>query len=80
MTATLALTRYVGNPIVTVILRSPIPGKCTLGFGALSYNGCLAITAGAHAGHVPDLDVVVQGMPDSWGALEQAVRVAEAAS
>jgi hypothetical protein len=38
-------------------------------------NGCLAITV-ADAGHVPDLDVVVQGMQKSWAALKQKLAAA----
>jgi len=61
----------LGARLLDVIPVVPIAGNCTLGFAALSYNGCLAITAVADAGHVPDLDVVGQGIEDSWAALKQ---------
>ena len=61
----------LGARLLDVIPVVPIAGNCTLVFAALSYNGCLAITAVADAGHVPDLDVVVQGMQESWAALKE---------
>jgi diacylglycerol O-acyltransferase / wax synthase len=61
----------LGARLLDVIPVVPIAGNCTLGFGALSYNGCLAITAVADSSHVPDLDVVVHGMEESWAALKQ---------
>jgi hypothetical protein len=58
----------------------PIAGNCTLGFGALSYNGCLAITAVADADQVSDLDEVIRGMDRSWSALKLGVGVTSLAS
>ncbi len=63
----------LGAGLLDVIPVTPIAGDCTLGFAALSDDGCLAITVVADAGHCPDLDVVAQGMQDSWAALEQTV-------
>jgi WS/DGAT/MGAT family acyltransferase len=72
---------YVLNArLVDVIPVAPIAGNCSLGFGALSYNGCLAITAVADAGQVSDLDEVIRGMDRSWSALKLGVGVASLAS
>jgi diacylglycerol O-acyltransferase / wax synthase len=72
---------YVLNArLLDVIPVTPIAGNCTLGFGVISYNGCLAITAVADADRVPDLDVVVQGMQSSWAALENGFPSAVSAS
>jgi diacylglycerol O-acyltransferase / wax synthase len=76
----LFITNVAGPPIPVDVLSGrlldvipvmPIAGNCTLGFGALSYDGCLAITAVADADQVPDLDVVIEGMHRSWAALKR---------
>ncbi len=64
---------YVLNArLLDVIPVTPIAGNCTLGVAALSYNGCLAITAVAEADRVSDreLDTVIEGMQRTWVALE----------
>jgi len=66
--------------LLDVIPVTPIAGNCTLGFGALSYNGCLAIAAVADADQVPDLDVVIRGMHGSWEALMSRRPAVEVAS
>lgn len=72
---------YVLNAqLLDVIPVTPIAGNCTLGFAALSYNGCLAITTVADADRVPDLDAVIQGMHSSWGTLKPNVALADATS
>jgi diacylglycerol O-acyltransferase / wax synthase len=70
----------LGGRLLDVIPVVPIAGNCTLGFGALSYNGCLAITAVADADRVSDLDEVIRGMDRSWSALKRGVGVASLAS
>lgn len=67
-------------PLLDVIPVTPIAGNCTLSFAALSYNGCLAITAVADADRVPDLDTVIQGMQSGWVALQDELPLAVAAS
>jgi diacylglycerol O-acyltransferase len=65
---------YVLNArLLDVIPVTPIAGNCTLSFAALSYNGCLAITAVADADHVPDLDVVIEAMAGTWVALKPSL-------
>jgi diacylglycerol O-acyltransferase / wax synthase len=66
--------------LLDVIPVTPIAGNCTLGFGALSYNGCVTITAVADADQVPDLDAVIEGMRVSWAALKTRGSGAELAS
>jgi len=75
----LFITNVAGPPVpvdllnarlLDVIPVTQIAGNCTLSIAALSYNGCLAITAVADADRVPDLDTVIQGMQSSWVALE----------
>jgi diacylglycerol O-acyltransferase len=63
----------LGGRLLDVIPVVPIAGNCTLGFGALSYNGCLAITAVADADQVSDLDEVIRGMDRSWSALSLGI-------
>ena len=70
----------LGARLLDVIPVVPIAGNCTLGFAALSYNGCLAVTAVADADRVPDLDVVVEGMQESWAALKHKRAAAVEAS
>jgi diacylglycerol O-acyltransferase len=70
----------LGGRLLDVIPVVPIAGNCTLGFGALSYNGCLAITAVADADQVSDLDEVIRGMDGSWSALKIGIPVANLAS
>jgi WS/DGAT/MGAT family acyltransferase len=70
----------LGGRLLEVIPVVPIAGNCTLGFGALSYNGRLAITAVADADQVSDLDEVIRGMDRSWSALKLGVGVASLAS
>ena len=85
----LFVTNIAGPPVPVYVLGArlldvypvtPIAGNCTLGFAALSYNGCLAITAVADADRVPDLDAVIQGMQSGWAALKSRPPVAEIAS
>jgi len=85
----LFVTNVAGPPMPVAVLNArlldvipvtPIAGNCTLSFAALSYNGCLAITAVADADRVPDLDTVIQGMQSGWVALENELPLAVAAS
>jgi diacylglycerol O-acyltransferase / wax synthase len=85
----LFITNVAGPPMPVYVLNgrlldvipvTPIAGNCTLGFGALSYDGCLTITAVADADQVPDLDVVIQGMHACWTALRSRRPAAEVAS
>jgi diacylglycerol O-acyltransferase / wax synthase len=78
----LFVTNVAGPPIPVFVLNarlldvipvSPIAGNCTLSFAALSYDGCLAITAIADADHVPDLDLIIEGMESSWAALKPSL-------
>ncbi|HXN03255.1 MAG TPA: wax ester/triacylglycerol synthase family O-acyltransferase [Candidatus Acidoferrum sp.] len=70
----------LGARLLDVIPITPIAGNCTLSFAALSYNGCLAITAVADADLVPDLDTVIQGMLSDWVTLKVELPLAVAAS
>lgn len=85
----LFITNVPGPPMPVDVLSSrlfdiipvtPIAGNCTLGFGALSYSGCLAIAAVADADQVPDVDVVMRGMQGSWEALRSQRPGVEVAS
>jgi diacylglycerol O-acyltransferase len=70
----------LGARLLDVIPITLIAGNCTLSFAALSYNGCLAITAVADADLVPDLDTAVQGMQSNWVALKEELPLAVVAS
>lgn len=68
----------LGGRVLDIIPVTPIAGNCTLGFGAFSYDGCLAITVVADAEQVCDLNVVLHGMERDWLALSKSVAVAVA--
>jgi len=83
------ITNVAGPPMPVYVLNSrlldvspvtPIAGNCTVGFGVLSYDGCLTITAVADGDQVPDLDVVIRGMDASWAALQSRRSAAEVAT
>jgi len=85
----LFITNVAGPPMPVYVLNgrlldvipvTPIAGNCTLGFAALSYDGCLTITAVADGDQVPDLDVVIRGMHASWAAQQSRRSGAEVAT
>ena len=66
----------LGARVLDIIPVTPIAGNCTLGFGAFSYNGCLAIVIVADGDRVADLDVLIRGMEREWAALSESVVMA----
>jgi diacylglycerol O-acyltransferase / wax synthase len=56
----------LGARVLDVIPVTPIAGNCSIGFGAISYDGCFSIAVVADAERWDDLDVVITGMSADW--------------